>query len=306
MLNNKSGEMEVFVRVYETGSFSAAARQLTLTPSAIAKLIARLESRLGIVLFHRSTRSLRPSAEGDAYYERARAILADIDDTESSIGQNAVAPRGRIRVNTTVPFGTHVLLPIIAKFLDAYPHVTLDLNFTDDIVDILAERTDVAIRVGPLKDSRLLKRKIGASPRLMVAAPVYLAGHAPVLRPDDLSRHNCLNFNFRRAVNEVTLIEDGHKQVVPMLGNIIVNNGETLRELALAGLGIARMAQYHVAKDIAAGRLVQVLADYETRELEEIHAVFLGAASGSGSLPIRTRTFIDFVVDHARGRLEGM
>jgi DNA-binding transcriptional LysR family regulator len=300
MLGNRSGEMEVFVRVYETGSFSAAARQLTQTPSAIAKLIARLEQRLGILLFRRSTRSLRPTAEGDAYYDRARAILAEIDDADSSIGQNAVAPRGRIRINTTVPFGTHVLLPILKKFLDAYPAVTLDLNFTDDVVDILAERTDVAIRVGPLKDSRLLKRKIGTSPRVMVASPSYLNQHPAVQRARDLGHHNCLNFNFRRSVNEVTLNDDGVKQVVPMLGNVIVNNGETLRLLTLSGLGIARLAQYHVAGDIKAGRLVQVLAGCETPELEEIHAVFLGAASGSGALPVRTRLFIDFVVDHAR------
>jgi DNA-binding transcriptional LysR family regulator len=299
MLGNKSGEMEIFVRVYETGSFSAAARQLALTPSAIAKLIGRLEQRLGVVLFLRSTRSLRPSAEGDAFYQRARAILAEIDDAESSIGQNAQAPRGRIRINTTVPFGTHVLLPILAKFLGVHPGVTIDLNLTDDIIDILAERTDVAIRVGPLKDSRLLKRKIGTSPRLMVAAPGYLKQHAPVRRPADLAQHNCLNFNFRRSVNEVSFEENGVRQAVPMLGNIIVNNGETLRELALSGLGIARLAQYHVTKDLAAGRLVQILGGYESEEQEEIHAVFLGAAAGSGALPVRTRLFIDFVVAHA-------
>lgn len=301
MLSNKSGEMEVFVRVYETGSFSAAARQLTLTPSAVAKLIARLEHRLGVILFRRSTRRLRPSAEGDAYYERARAILAEIDDAESSIGQNAVAPRGRIRINTTVPFGTHVLLPILKEFLALHPAVTLDLNLTDDVVDILAERTDVAIRVGPLKDSRLLKRKIGSSPRLMVAAPSYLKAHPPVRRPADLAQHNCLNFNFRRSINEVNFEDRGVRQAVPMLGNIIVNNGETLRELTLAGLGIARLARYHVAKDMAAGRLVQILSTHETEEPEEIHAVFLGAAAGSGALPARTRLFIDFVVDRAPG-----
>lgn len=301
MLGNKSGEMEIFVRVYETGSFSAAARQLTLTPSAVAKLIGRLEQRLGVVLFLRSTRSLRPSAEGDAYYERARAILAEIEDAESSIGQNAVAPRGRIRINTTVAFGTHVLLPILKEFLGVHPGVTLDLNLTDDVIDILAERTDVAVRVGPLKDSRLVKRKIGTSPRLMVAAPDYLKQHAPVRRPADLARHNCLNFNFRRSVNEVSFQEKGVRQAVPMLGNVIVNNGETLRELALAGLGIARLARYHVAKDVQAGRLVQILSAYETEEQEEIHAVFLGAAAGSGALPVRTRLFIDFVVDRAQG-----
>jgi len=133
----------------------------------------------------------------------------------------------------------------------------------------------------------------------MVAAPFYLKQHAPVRWPADLAQHNCLNFNFRRSVNEVSFQEDGVRQAVPMLGNVIVNNGETLRELALSGLGIARLAQYHVAKDLAAGRLMQILGDYETDEVEEIHAVFLGAAAGSGALPVRTRLFIDFVLAHA-------
>lgn len=300
MLGNRSAEMEVFVRVYETGSFSAAARQLVLTPSAVAKLIARLEQRLGITLFRRSTRSLRPSAEGDAYYERARAILAEIDDADSSIGQNVVAPRGRIRINSTVPFGTHVLLPIVAKFLAAHPQVTIDCSLTDDIIDILAERADVAIRIGALKDSRLLKRRIGTSRRVLVAAPSYLDRHPPIRRPDDLAGHNFLNFNFRRQVNEMTLMENGQKRSFPMLGNAIVNSGEALRELVLTGLGLGRLARYHVAKDLQSGRLVQVLAAYDTEEYEEANAVFLGAASGSGALPARTRLFIDFLVEHAQ------
>lgn len=304
MLQNKAAEMEIFVRVYETGGFSAAARTLALTPSAIAKSVARLEQRLGTTLFHRSTRSLRASAEGEIYYERARAILSEIEAADSSVGQQAVAARGRIRVNSTIPFGTHVLLPRLGEFLKAHPEVTLDLSFTDDVIDLLAERTDVAIRVGNLKDSRLMKRKLGSSPLLLVASPAYLKEMPPLRKPADLARHNCLNFNFRRQIGEITLLEKGARNTYPAPGNVLVNNGESMRHLILAGIGIGRLAHYHVAADLAAGRLVEVLRDFDPQEKEDIHAVFLGAG-GRFSLPVRTRLFIDFVAVQARLCLDG-
>lgn len=310
MLHNKSAEMEIFVRVYETGGFSAAARSLGLTPSAVAKAIQRLEARLGATLFQRSTRSLRPSEEGEFYYERARAILTEIDAVDASLGEHAVAARGLIRVNTTVPFGTHVLLPIIRRFQTAHPEVTLDLTFTESVVDLLAERTDVAIRVGPLKDSRLMKRRIGASPLLYVASPRYLETAPPLRRPEDLARHNCLHFNFRRNVGEWTLFdrpenrsEKGTRKIFAAPGKLLVSSGETMRDLLLAGHGIGRLAGYHVAKDLKAGRLVPVLPQYDPRDLEEVHAVFLSGGGLSGgsrfSLPARTRLFIDFVAAQA-------
>ena len=290
---NRSGEMEVFARVIETGSFTAAARKLGLTPSAVAKLVTRLEVRLGVRLLHRSTRSLRPTEEGEAFYERAAAILVDLDEAEAAVAASAT-PRGRLRVNASVPFGHGILLPLLPEFLERYSEITIDLTLTDDVVDILAERADVAIRHGPLRDSRLMARKLGRSRRMIVASPAYLKRHGRPKRPEDLARHNCLNFNFRISAYEWPFQdESARERNVAINGNLQVNNGETLRQLVLAGGGIARLGGFNLAADLKAKRLVPLLQEFDRGEPEEIHAVFVGR----GHMPLRVRAFIDFLVD---------
>ncbi len=292
---NRSGEMEVFAHVIEAGSFSAAARKLHLTPSAVAKLVTRLEERLGVRLLHRSTRSLKPTAEGEAFYERAAAILADLDEAESAVAAQAT-PRGRLRVNASLPFGNGVLVPLLPEFLDRYPDITIDLSLTDDVVDILAERADVAIRHGPLKDSRLMARKLGTSRRLIVASPDYLKRYGRPKRPEDLARHNCLNFNFRISFYDWPFADGTGHRNVPIGGNLQANNGETLRQLVVAGLGIARLGAFNLAADLNAKRLVPLLQEFDTGEIEDIHAVFVGR----GHMPLRVRAFIDFLVERVR------
>src|ERR1700740_3725336 len=152
---NRSGEMEVVVRVVDLGGFSAAARTCRMTPSAVSKLLARLESRLGVRLINRSTRKLQLTPEGSAYYERAIRILDDINTAEREATTGAT-PRGRLRVNTSVPFGLHRLLPLLPGFTKRYPGVSVDVSLTDTVVDLMEERADIAIRVGPLRESRLL------------------------------------------------------------------------------------------------------------------------------------------------------
>lgn len=293
---NRSGEMEVFARVIETGSFTGAARQLHLTPSAVAKLVTRLETRLGVRLLHRSTRGLKPTAEGESFYERAAAILADLDEAESAASAQAI-PRGRLRVNASVPFGNGILLPLFPEFLTRYSEIAIDLSLTDDVVDILAERADVAIRHGPLRDSRLMARKLGQSRRVVVASPGYLKRHGRPKRPEDLARHNCLNFNFRISSYDWPFADEaGHRRDVAVNGNLQVNNGETLRHLVLAGAGIARLGGFNLADDLKAKRLVPLLQDFESGEPEEIHAVFVGR----GHMPLRVRVFIDFLVERVK------
>jgi DNA-binding transcriptional LysR family regulator len=292
---NRSGEMEVFARVIETGSFSAAARQLDLTPSAVAKLVSRLETRLGVRLLQRSTRSLQATAEGESFYERASAILADIEEAESAVAADAT-PRGRLRVNASVPFGHGILTPLLPEFLARHPGITLDLNLTDDVIDILAERTDVAIRHGPLRDSGLMARKLGASRRLIVASPHYLKRHGRPKRPEDLSRHNCLNFNFRLSFYDWPFRDGANRQSMAISGNLKANNGESLRQLAVAGLGIARLGRFHLVEDLKAKRLVPLLQEFEAEEPEEVHAVFVGR----GHMPLRVRAFIDFLVERVK------
>jgi len=291
-MDNRAGEMMVFVRVVEAGSFSEAARLLLMTPSTVSKLIARLEARLGVRLLERSTRRLVLTGEGQFYYERSQALLAQLDETEQQIAQGGAEAEGLIRVTSSVTFGVAALEPILPDFLAAYPGIVVDLSLSDDVVDLYLDRTDVAIRVGKLQDSNLMARRIGETRRRIVASPDYLARHGTPLTPEDLVRHNCLGFNFRRA-KPVWPMREGGRIVERMLsGTLLANNGETLRRMAVAGVGVARIADYHLRGPIARGELVEILPDSDIGETDEIHALFRGAQF----LPARVRAFLDFTV----------
>ncbi len=290
---NRFGELEVFVRVVEAGGFSSAARTSGLTPSAVSKLVTRLEQRLGTRLLNRSTRQLRLTAEGCAFYERGVRLLADLEDAERC-GSSGSAPRGRLRINANVPFGHHVLLPLLPDFLTRYPEVTLDLVLTDEVVDLLEQRTDVAIRAGRLKDSQLVARRLGTTPMLIVGAPSYLARHGMPITPDDLLRHNRLGANYARAQPGWPLRQDTELLTLPPTGSVQASDGEALRHLALAGVGLARLAAFQVSDDLAAGRLQVVLQDCNPGDREEIHAVYLGQG---GVMPQRIRVFLDFLAE---------
>ena len=288
---NRSGEMAVFAKVVELGGFSAAARFFRITPSAVSKLVARLEARLGARLVNRSTRKLQLTPEGQAFHQRCERILADIDEAEREAGSGAL-PRGRVRVNANVPFGLHCLLPIVPDFLARHPAVTLDIVLTDQVIDLLDKRADVAIRTGPLGAAQLVARKLGASRMAVVAAPGYLERRGVPRTPADLERHNLIGFNFARTVEGWPFLEGGRVVTVPACGNALVGDGETARRLALAGLGLARLARFHIGADIKAGRVKTVLEDFNPGDTDDIHAVFIGQG---GHLPARVRAFIDYL-----------
>lgn len=290
---NRSGELEVFVRVIELGGFSAAARVCGMTPSAVSKLVARLEQRLGVRLVNRSTRQLQITAEGCAFYERGVRILADLEDAERCAGEHTT-PRGRLRVNANVPFGHHFLLPLATEFLARHPDVSLDIVLTDEVIDILEQRTDVAVRAGPLKSSNLVARKLGATRMMIVAAPSYLARHGAPTTPEQLRAHNRLGPNHVRAQPGWPLRHAGKDVVLPVTGNAQASDGAALHRLALAGLGLARLAAFQVRDDIAAGRLLPVLEDCNPGDVEEVHAVYVGQG---GYLPLRVRAFLDFLAE---------
>jgi DNA-binding transcriptional LysR family regulator len=290
---NRFGEMEVFVRVVELGGFSPAARALRMTPSAVSKLIARLETRLGVRLIVRSTRKLQLTAEGATFHERALRVLADLDETERAVAACHV-PRGRLRVNSNVPFGIHYLLPLAPRFMAANPGVQLDITVTDEVVDLMDERAEVAIRVGPLRPSQLVARKLGESPMAVVGAPGYLARRPAPQHPLELEGHSLVTFNFARHCDEWPFSVDGRRVFLPVHGQAMVGDGESARLLTLAGQGLARLALFHIAPDIAAGRLVPVLDAFNPGDVEEIHAVYVGHG---GRLPARVRAFIDFLVE---------
>lgn len=288
----RSGEIEVFVRVVQEGAFSAAARSLDLTPSAVSKLIARLEDRLGCRLLLRTTRALTLTEEGQDYYRAGQRIVADLNAADEAATAGSV--RGRVRVNASLPFGTAYVAPAVPSFLKRHPEVMLDLSLTDDVIDLMAQKADIAVRVGNLPDSNLSARKLGESRRVVCASPAYLKQHGIPKVPDDLRQHNCLGFNFRKARSPWPFVVAGEEVALPVDGNLVANNGETMRQLALAGVGIARLGLWHVAADIADGRLVALLEAHNPADLELIHAVYVGG----GHLPKRVRAFLDHMLDY--------
>ena len=294
---NRAFEMSVFVAVVETGAFSAAARRLALTPSAVSKLVSRLEARLGARLLQRSTRQLHTTPEGDAFFVQCKRILDDIDGAEREAAQGA-APRGRLRINCFVPFGVRHLLPILPEFAQRYPDIVLDVVVSDAIVDLLEDRTDIAIRTGKLKESNLVARKLGEDAMVVVASPAYVARHGLPRTPLELSEHNLLAFNFR-CQNETWPFLDGSGgslQVAPQ-GNTCVSDGESMRQLALAGMGLGRFSRQHVQRDIAQGQLVEVLQDHNPGDKEVVHAVFVGPGL---QVPARVRVMLDYLLEKVK------
>ena len=289
---NRSGEMEAFVQVVERGGFSAAARTLGMTPSAVSKLFARLEARLGVQLVQRSTRKLQLTPEGGQFYERSTRVLADLDEAERCAAAGA-APRGRVSINTSVSFGHLVLVPLLPKFLAQHPEVTIDLSVTDRVVDLMDERADIAIRWGPLPPSDLVARRLGETAQAIVGAPAYLERFGTPRTPQELTAHNRLGTNYRRNMPDWPLRIDGRAADMPVSGNVRASDGETLRRLALEGIGLARLSLYHVGADIAQGLLVPVLEDFNPNDMAPIHAVYLGKP---GRLPARVRAVLDFLV----------
>jgi len=295
---NRFTEMEIFVTVIETGGFSAAARQVRLTPSAISKLIARLEARLETRLFNRSTRQFQLTPEGCTFYEAAKRILADLSEAEQRASQGE-RPAGRVRISTSASYFNHVLAPIVPQFMALYPAVTLDISLTDALVDLLAERTDIAIRTGPLKTSSLIARKLGETARTIVAAPSYLEQYGQPRHVADLKSHNLLGFSYVRSEPGWTLSEDNHSVVVPVAGRVQISDGEGVRRLAVAGAGLAMLADFTVRDDVAAGRLSPVLSHCNTGDTEVFYAVYIGEG---GPLPARIRVVLDFLSEHGKVR----
>jgi DNA-binding transcriptional LysR family regulator len=294
-MDNRAGEMEVFVLSAELKSFSAAGRQLKLSPSAVSKLVSRMEDRLGTRLLVRSTRTLETTPEGEIYLRRARRILSEIEETEELIAGGGGEAKGMLRVSASVGFGEKFILPLVANFIERHPKVKLDLTLTDGVIDLIGERTDIAIRVGPMRDSSLKARQLYSGRRVIVASPAYLEKHGVPETPDDLDDHNCINFNFRRIIDEWPFVdpETGSAYVKAVTGSVQVSSGSIVRQLCLTDAGIGRIGAFHVQEDLEEGRLVPLLEHHNGREIELVHAVY----AGHEHLAARIRAFIDFLVE---------
>jgi DNA-binding transcriptional LysR family regulator len=293
---NRAAEMEVFVRVVDLGGFTAAAREFRLTPSGVSKLVSRLEGRLSARLINRSTRRLQLTPEGQTFYDRAVRVLSDIDEAEREAAAGA-SPRGHLRVNSNIPFGMRHVMPLVPRFLERHPEVTLDIVLSDSVIDLMQERADIAIRIGPLRDSSLVARKLGTSRMAIVASPEYIAGHGVPNTPDDLARHKGIGWTFFRTIGGWPFRTGAATEQVSPPPVARASDGEAARLLALGGAGLARLALFHIGADIEAGRLVPVLEEFNPGDREDIHAVYLGQG---GPLPARVREFITFLSDQIR------
>ncbi|WP_145594217.1 LysR family transcriptional regulator [Yersinia aleksiciae] len=281
--------LTVFVQVAETRSFVMAGRLLGVSASAVGKSIARLEARLGVRLFHRSTRSITLTSEGTLFLERSRRILAEVESAELEMSQLTDRPRGRLRVS--FPLVSTLLLPVLADFMRAYPDIELDLDFSDRIVDIVEEGFDAVVRTGELTDSRLSARKLGQSEMLLVASPKYLAQHGEPRHPTDLADHICLHYRFPNSGKLETWPLSGEADLrIPI--SMVCNNIETRMCFALRGLGIACLPDFSMGNALLDGKLRTILGDYVKRTIN-IHVVW---PSGRYMTP-KLRVFIDFLSD---------
>jgi DNA-binding transcriptional LysR family regulator len=251
----------VFVRVAETRSFVAASRLLGVSASAIGKSVARLEEKLGVRLFHRSTRSITLTAEGTLFLERSRRILAEIEAAEMELSQATAAPRGRLRIS--LPLVSSLVLPVLGEFMREYPAIELDLDFTDRLVEVIEEGFDVVVRTGDPTDSRLSARKLGTFRSMLVASPDYLARRGIPEVPADLLDHTCLHYRFPNSgkLEPWALRQAPGEADLQLPTSMICNNIETRVCFALQGLGIACLPEFSIREPLADGRLRTILAD---------------------------------------------
>jgi DNA-binding transcriptional LysR family regulator len=288
-----SSQMVLFAKVVESKSFSAAARAVGHSPSAVSRQIGHLEDRIGVRLLNRSKHGLSLTAEGREFSERCAEVAAKISDAESFVSSMSDHPQGVLRVTATVAFGKTQLLPITPEFLWRFPDVEMSLELTDRPIDLAADNIDVAIRfTEQIDDTSVVARKLAFNRRVICAAPSYLAKFGAPQRPKDLVQHNCLRLSTVTRWNDWNLGTAPGEVSVPIKGNFEANSADGIYHAALAGVGIARLSTYLVGEDIKANRLIRVLPDYSDGG-SDIYAIY----SEKRNLSPKVRAFIDYLVD---------
>lgn len=287
-----------FAAVIDTGSFSAAAERLGQTPSGISRTVSRLESQLGMTLITRTTRRLDLTEEGSWLLVRARKILSDLQETEEQLAARLSQPSGLVRVNAATPVLDHLVAPLAAEFMDAYPLVRLELISGETVIDLIEERIDLAIRIGPLVDSTLNARRLGTSGLRLLASPAYLARHGRPEQIADLSRHRLLGFTTPASLN-IWPLPQQEGEGLPVEPAIAASSGETLRHLALAGAGIVCLADFLTRHDVAGGRLVPILESATLPWTQPVWTVFYK----QGALAPRVGALVCFLAQRLAGSL---
>jgi DNA-binding transcriptional LysR family regulator len=285
-----AADLRVFVRVMDRGSFSAAAKDLGLTPSAVSKLMSRLEDRLGARLLERSTRRLALTSEGETLLVRARRIVADIEEAEAAVMQVRGAPRGRLHINAGTAFGLHQLAPALADFLARYPEIDVELTITDRLVDLIEEQADIAVRSGHIPHGPFVQRKIAELERVICAAPSYLERRGTPRAAAELKEHDCI-LVAGPGLNRWPFKTRAGIDVVDVRPRVVTDDAEAALRLAIEGAGIIRLSDVIVGDPLRDGELVALLADSHHVERFPLAAIY---PSGRQRLP-RVAVFIDFL-----------
>jgi len=292
----RSDELQVFVSVIENGSISAAAENIGQTPSAVSRTLSRLEAKLDTTLINRTTRRMDLTEEGKYFLEKARHILAQMEDLEERMSSRHQTPSGRLRINAASPFMLHSIVPYVAEFRGLYPDIELELNSDDLIIDLLEQSTDVAIRIGALADSTLHARSLGSTPLSILASPQYLKKHGTPRTVEALADHSLLGFTQTETLNHWPLRHaEGDRLLIKP--TVSASSGETLRQLALAGDGIVCLSHFMTHEDVRQGRLDVVLAHANSGYRQPIHAVYYR----NSQLALRIQCFLDFIQQKLAG-----
>ena len=281
--------MQLFVRIVESGSFSAVARELGMIQPTVSKQMTALEDKLGVRLLNRTTRRLSMTDAGREYFERCQRILDEVQEMETDVAGLQNRPSGTLRVNTPVAFGNIHMLPLILAFRRKYPGVAIDLSLDDRYVDLVQEGIDVAIRFGELGDSQLVARHVGSSSSVCAASPAYLSAHGTPAIPADLREHKCITYTYIFS-NEWSFDGPDGPQSVKVQGDFRANSGTTIRAAALEGTGIASIPLFLIREDIETGRLIQVLTQFASAPIR-ISAVYPSARLVSR----KVKLFVDFI-----------
>lgn len=284
--------MAVYLRVVEKGGFSAAAEEFDISPTMVGKHVRALEERLGGRLLNRTTRSQSLTELGRTYYERCKQVVADVEAMEDIASEMRSTPRGVLRVNAPMSFGSMQLAPALADYMARFPEVEIDLSLNDRVVDLVDEGYEVAIRVGDLADSGLVARKLAPYRIIACASPDYLARHGKPRTPRDLLKHNCLAFSVGSVGHHWHFQGASGKQIIAIKGRLQINNGEGLRNAALRGIGFIWQPESLVANDIKAKRLVRILVNHEPAP-RAMHVVYHADRRPTPKL----KSFVDFVLD---------
>jgi DNA-binding transcriptional LysR family regulator len=285
--------VKAFVAVADEGGFAKVARKAGAATSSVTRQVDALEEHLGTILLNRSTRSVTLTPAGDAYYVQAARILSDLEEANRSVSELSGPPRGLLRVSLPVTFARLHVAPIVPQFLESCSGVELELLMTDNVVNLVEDRIDVAIRIGSLESSSLIARKLAPHRRVICASPEYIRTHSEPRVPADLAKHNCLTFSYSMGDRTWRFARPGQDEQVRVRGNLRANHSETLREAALAGLGLILMPTWLIGSDLAQGRLKPVLIDWRAnvgRQLSAAHqeggiyAVYLADRRASGKV----------------------